>query len=122
MSQTARETCLGPEKHHMNVNSLDQIKAALELAARRPAGGASVNPVPVSDNGFGNALKSALQQVNDQQIQAEKLQHGFSAGDPAVGLEQTMVAMQKAQVSFQAALTVRNRMLSAYTEIMNMQV
>jgi flagellar hook-basal body complex protein FliE len=33
-----------------------------------------------------------------------------------------MVAMQKAQIGFQAAVTVRNRLVSAYTDIMNMQV
>jgi flagellar hook-basal body complex protein FliE len=43
-------------------------------------------------------------------------------GNPGVSLEQTMVAMQKAQVGFQATLTVRNRLVSAYSEIMNMQV
>ena len=43
-------------------------------------------------------------------------------GAETVSLEDTMVAMQKAQVGFQAAVTVRNRLVSAYTDIMNMQV
>ena len=41
---------------------------------------------------------------------------------PGATLEQTMVAMQKAQIGFQAAVTVRNKLVSAYTDIMNMQV
>jgi flagellar hook-basal body complex protein FliE len=43
-------------------------------------------------------------------------------GNPSVSLEETMVAMQKAQIGFQTALQVRNRMVQSYTEIMNMQV
>jgi flagellar hook-basal body complex protein FliE len=39
-----------------------------------------------------------------------------------VGLEETMIAMQKSQIGFQAAMTVRNRLVSAYTDVMNMQV
>ena len=42
--------------------------------------------------------------------------------NPNVSLEETMVAIQKAQIGFQATLHVRNRMVQAYTDIMNMQV
>jgi len=43
-------------------------------------------------------------------------------GNPKVSLEETMLAMQKAQVGFQATLHVRNRMVQAYSDIMNMSV
>ena len=43
-------------------------------------------------------------------------------GNPTVSLEETMVAMQKSQIGFQAALQVRNRLVQAYSDIMNMQV
>ena len=43
-------------------------------------------------------------------------------GDDSVTLPETMVAMQKASISFEAVTQVRNRLLSAYQEIMNMQV
>ena len=43
-------------------------------------------------------------------------------GDASVSLEETMVTMQKAQIGFQATLQVRNRLVQAYTDIMNMQV
>jgi flagellar hook-basal body complex protein FliE len=42
--------------------------------------------------------------------------------NPTVSIEQTMVAMQKAQIGFSAALQVRNKMVQAYTDIMSMQV
>jgi flagellar hook-basal body complex protein FliE len=50
------------------------------------------------------------------------MQREVQLDNPTVSLEETMVAMQKAQIGFQAALTVRNRMVQAYSDIMNMQV
>ena len=50
------------------------------------------------------------------------VQREVSLDNPTVGLEETMVAMQKAQIGFQATLQVRNRLVQAYSEIMNMQV
>lgn len=104
----------------MNVNSLDQLKAALEAAASRPASAASKTPSVGAD--FGSTLDSALKEVSGLQDKSTQLQKTFQSGDSSVSLEQTMVAMQKSQVAFTAAVTVRNRLVSAYTEIMNMQV
>jgi flagellar hook-basal body complex protein FliE len=71
---------------------------------------------------FQNAMAQALGSVSNQQNQAEVLQRELQLDNPAVSLEQTMVAMQKAQIGFQSVLAVRNRLVSAYSEIMNMQV
>ena len=54
--------------------------------------------------------------------EASRLQREVQLDNPTVSLEETMVAMQKAQIGFQATLQVRNRLVSAYSEIMNMQV
>ena len=43
-------------------------------------------------------------------------------GEPGASLEETMIAMQKAQIGFQATMQVRNRLVQAYTDVMNMQV
>jgi len=76
-----------------------------------------------NDNvGFSSALKGALQSVSASQNRATDLQTAVQMEDPSVSLEQTMVAIQKAQIGFQATLHVRNRMVQAYTDIMNMQV
>lgn len=76
----------------------------------------------VAGGGFGEALKTALTNVSAAQNQASQLQTEFQVGNPNVSLEQTMLSMQKAQIGFQAALHVRNRMMQAYTDVMNMQV
>lgn len=94
-------------------------------AAVRPAlvTGAATGKTPERiDAGFSGALKSALHAVSAAQNQSTQLQHQVQMEDPAVSLEQTMVAIQKAQIGFQATLHVRNRMVQAYTDIMNMQV
>jgi flagellar hook-basal body complex protein FliE len=56
------------------------------------------------------------------QAQAGKLQREVQMQNPDVSIEEAMVAMQKAQIGFQATLHVRNRMVQAYSDIMNMQV
>ncbi len=71
---------------------------------------------------FSSALKGALQSVSAAQNHSAGLQREVQLENPAVSLEETMVAIQKAQIGFQATLHVRNRMVQAYTDIMNMQV
>ncbi len=72
--------------------------------------------------GFSGALKGALQSVSANQNRAADMQREVQFENPNVSLEETMVAIQKAQIGFQATLHVRNRMVQAYTDIMNMQV
>ena len=95
---------------------------AVRAPARPPnleAGGAAE---VAGAGGFGQAFKTALHNVSAAQNRATQLQTEFQIGNPNVSLEQTMLAMQKAQIGFQAALHVRNRMMQAYTDVMNMQV
>lgn len=76
----------------------------------------------VEGAGFQQALTQALGAVSKAQTDATALQREVQLDNPSVSIEQTMVAMQKAQIGFQAALTVRNKMVQAYTDIMQMQV
>ncbi len=71
---------------------------------------------------FSVALKDALVTVSKSQSAASQLQREVQLENPSVSLEETMVAIQKAQIGFQATMHVRNRMVQAYTDIMNMQV
>jgi flagellar hook-basal body complex protein FliE len=67
-------------------------------------------------------MSQALKSTSSAQLEASRLQREFQHGNTTVSLEQTMVAMEKASLGFQAVVQVRNRLVSAYTEIMNMQV
>jgi flagellar hook-basal body complex protein FliE len=71
---------------------------------------------------FSDALKASLQNVSNAQVQADQMGERFAAGDDKVSLSDTMIAMQKASISFQATVQVRNKLVSAYHDIMNMQV
>jgi flagellar hook-basal body complex protein FliE len=84
----------------------------------QPIGG----PKSAGGVGFQQALTQALGAVSESQNQATRLQREVQLDNPTVSLEETMVAMQKAQLGFQATLQVRNRLVQAYSDIMNMQV
>lgn len=72
--------------------------------------------------GFASLLKSSLDQVSAAQTSAATLGQQFEKGQGNVDLNDVMLAMQKANVGFQAAVQVRNRLVSAYQTIMNMQI
>lgn len=72
--------------------------------------------------GFQVALSQALKNVSASQASASRMQRELTLDNPSVSLEETMVAMQKAQIGFQATVQVRNRLVQAYTDIMNMTV
>ena len=79
-------------------------------------------PTAAEPGGFGAAMTQALRAVSDSQLEAGGLQRELQLDNPTVSLEQTMIAMNKSQIGFTAALTVRNRLVQAYSDIMNMQV
>ena len=76
----------------------------------------------VAGGSFQAAMTQALNEVSQAQLKAGALQREVALDNPTVSIEETMMAMQKAQLGFQAAVQVRNRMVQAYTEIMNMNV
>ncbi len=96
------------------------VASAKAVLDRGPAD-ASAGEAPGS-TGFADALSSALHEVSGAQQQANELQHQFQLENPNVGIEDTMIAMNKATISFQAAVQVRNKLVTAYEQIMQMQV
>lgn len=115
----------------MNVSKVDSLLAEMR-AATLAAQGAGV-PKPFSGGGpaaaggtdpvdFASVLKSSLDGVAQAQNQATSMQNAFVLGDDKVSLSDTMIAMQKANISFQTAVQVRNKVVAAYNDIMNMQV
>ena len=128
----------------MNIGGIDSSRieammAQLKSAAQKPAGPASpaealgglggIGKLGAPDAAessskvsFSDALKVSLQNVSNAQVQADDMGKKFAAGDDSVSLSDTMIAMQKASISFQATVQVRNKLVSAYHDIMNMQV
>ncbi|WP_293373520.1 flagellar hook-basal body complex protein FliE [Nevskia sp.] len=98
---------------------LSQIRALQGQAGNRPAGAAPAADTTPS-NGFGALLKNSIDSVAKAQNSAGDLQKKFELGDPNTDLASVMLATSKSQVSFKAMVEVRNRMVSAYQDIMNM--
>ena len=107
---------------------MEQLKAAATKASAAPeaasgVGGASaIGGKSAVKLDFAEALHSTLQGVSGRSAEAQALSKRFTMGDDTVSLSDTMVAMQKSSIAFQATVQVRNKMMSAYQDIMNMQV
>ncbi|WP_294057135.1 flagellar hook-basal body complex protein FliE [Sphingomonas sp.] len=95
--------------------------AALSRANQAPAAaGTDATEAPTRAT-FSNTLESALKQVNQQQADAGALSEAYERGE-TVDIAKVMLARQQASVGFEATLQVRNKLLSAYQNIMNMPV
>ena len=71
--------------------------------------------------GFGDALRSAINQVNEAQSQSSAISEAYERGE-TTDIAAVMLARQQASIGFEATLQVRNKLLSAYRDIMNMPV
>ncbi|MFC0267300.1 flagellar hook-basal body complex protein FliE [Kushneria aurantia] len=89
-----------------------QAAAGGQAAASREEGGVS----------FAGELKGALDNINALKMDAADKTEAFARGDSGVALNDVMVSMQKSSVATEMGVQVRNRVLSAYREIMSMQV
>lgn len=99
-------------------NLLGELKAVSALAAGKSAQAENV----AEGADFASVLKASLDQVNQMQLDSQAKQQAFEVGDPNANLQDVMVSLQKASLSFQTMVQVRNKLVSAYQEVMNMQV
>ena len=100
----------------MDMNGINHLLAEMRTAAALAEGREAATP----EADFGQVMQASLDQVNQQQQQAQALSQAFEAGNANV--EEVMVALQKANLSFQTMIQVRNKLVNAYQEIMNLQV
>ncbi|MCE5388108.1 MAG: flagellar hook-basal body complex protein FliE [Acidithiobacillus sp.] len=102
-----------------SVESLDSLLSQLRSLSEQAKGlkTSESNQGPGQD--FADTLKQMVNSVNQQQQTANELQNQFASGDPSTSLSQVMLASQKADLSFQSMLQVRNKLVSAYQDIMN---
>jgi flagellar hook-basal body complex protein FliE len=94
---------------------------ARRVEAKTRAEGADAGAA-VEKPSFQSAFSGALKSISAAQNTATSMQREVQFDNPTVSLEETMIAMQKAQLGFQSAVQVRNKLVQAYTDIMNMQV
>ena len=115
----------------MNVGAIDsgrieamiaQLKAAATKPGSAPAADAPGQVGGTAKVDFADALKNSISEVSAAQDSAEAKGKAFTLGDDKVSLSDVMISMQKANIGFQASVQVRNKLVAAYHEIMNMQV
>ena len=114
----------------MNVSGMDsllaQMRAAMSVAqggvAPLAPGGAAGAKDANGATDFAAVLKSSLDSVAQAQNHAESLQQAFVLGDDKVSLSDVMIDMQKANISFQTTVQVRNKVMDAYEEVKQIRV
>jgi flagellar hook-basal body complex protein FliE len=106
----------------MNVQQLLAQMRVMEAQAKAAPASLPGGEMAEPKVDFSNVLKNSVDAVNETSMQSAKMAKAFEQGDPNVSLAELMVTMEKASVSFQAMTQVRNKLLTAYQEIMNMPV
>lgn len=105
----------------MDTKGIDQLLSQLNATAAAAAG----KSMPATGAGaadFAGMLKQAVEGVNAVQQEANQLAQAFQLGKSDANIEDVMVSLQKANLSFQTMVQVRNNLVAAYRDIMNMQV
>ncbi len=102
---------------NMNV---EQVLAQMRAMTARARGGEE--PAQAGGADFGAMLKQSIDQVNGAQQKAKEMATQFELGEGDANLAEVMVALQKSSVSFQAMVQVRNKLVEAYKDVMNMPV
>lgn len=106
----------------IDTRNIDQMLSELRTAAA-VAQGKSASATPTTDGAdFGQALKAAIDQVNATQMQAQQMAQDAAAGKENVNLQDVMINLQKASLSFQQMVQVRNKLVNAYQDVMNMPI
>ncbi len=106
----------------MNPISTDQILSQIRALNAELQTPATTAPTPMDAPMFGELLKNTIESVNETQQTAKHMKTGFENGTSDASLVEVMVASQKADLSFRAVAEVRNKLVTAYQEIMNMPV
>jgi flagellar hook-basal body complex protein FliE len=109
---------------HSNIQSMIETLRAHQTQAtgvNAPAGEATSAKVQSTQADFFKSVQSALDSVNDTQLKSTAMQEAYDRGEE-VPLTEVVLSMQKSSLAFEATLQVRNKVMKAYEEIMNMPV
>jgi flagellar hook-basal body complex protein FliE len=96
------------------------VYSNIQKAIPQPSAAPPISGTKSEGPSFGNALKDAINQVNGLELDSQKEMDKFATDD--TDLHSVMMALEKADVSFQLMMQVRNKIVSAYQDIMKTQV
>ncbi len=103
----------------MNINGLQSEMQAMMVEATNSRTAPTGQKVGAD---FGDMLSQAISNVNGLQKSSSDLQMRFDRGDEGISLSDVMIARNKSTVAFEATIQVRNKLVEAYKELMNMPV
>ena len=106
----------------MDTKGIDQMLSVLRATAAQAGGKVAESQESAGSADFAQVLQKSIEQVNQTQQQAETMAANFAAGNNTENLHEVMLSLQKANISFQEMVQVRNKLVSAYHDVMNMQV
>ncbi|MEZ5565129.1 MAG: flagellar hook-basal body complex protein FliE [Gammaproteobacteria bacterium] len=106
----------------MEINKVLTQMRALSGSMGLPNASTAPDAAGAANSQFGQVLAKSISAVSEQQAVADKLVTGFQTGTGTASVAEVMVAMQKASLSFTAMTQVRNKLVDAYQEIMNMPI
>lgn len=106
----------------IDTRNIDALLSELKATTAVAKGGSVDKSQAAGGTDFAQVLQSTLDQVNQAQQSAQTMTENFASGQGDVNLQDVMINLQKASLSFQQMTQVRNKLVSAYNDIMNMQV
>ncbi len=107
----------------MDTTGIEQMLNVLRSTATQASGKSAESTAGVAGTtDFAQVLKSSIDKVNQTQEQANQMAEKLAAGDTSQNLHEVMIALQTASVSFQEMVQVRNKLVTAYQDVMNIQV
>jgi flagellar hook-basal body complex protein FliE len=113
----------------MAVSGIESAVQQLQHAAQAAKGASVALPEkgasdasPAGGVSFADQLKGALDKISDIQNNATTESQAYSTGASTVGLNDVMVDLQKSSIALQTGVQVRNKVVTAYNDIMNMAV
>ena len=107
----------------MDTKGIDQMLGLMRATAAQAGGRVSeAQSAPAGGADFAQILQNSIAQVNQTQQQAEGMAANFAAGDGNANLQDVMISLQKANISFQEMVQVRNKLVTAYHDVMNMTI
>ena len=107
----------------MDTNGIEQMLSVLRSTAAQATGKPAAGTAPVAGaTDFAQVLQNSIDKVNQTQQRANQMAEKLAAGDTSQNLHEVMIALQTASVSFQEMVQVRNKLVTAYQDVMNIQV
>lgn len=106
----------------MDTKGIEQMLNVLRTTAAQASGTTAATAPAAGGADFAQVLQNSIDKVNQTQQQADRMAEKLAAGDNSQNLHEVMIALQTASVSFQEMVQVRNKLVSAYQDVMNMQV